>query len=58
MEAEANSFRLPSDWNDLITEEEWAGMSVIEKIEIMKIVAKAEESRRRLQLLSRNPHST
>jgi hypothetical protein len=42
----------------LITEEEWAGMSVIEKIEIMKIVAKAEESRRRLQLLSRNPHST
>ncbi|XP_051220454.1 uncharacterized protein [Lolium perenne] len=57
MEAEANSLRLPSDWNDLITEEERAGMSYLSKSEIMKILAKAEESRRRLQLLSRNPHS-
>jgi hypothetical protein len=47
MEAEANSLRLPSDCNDLITEEERAGMSYLTKSEIMKILAKAEESRRR-----------
>ena len=49
MEAEDNSFRLPSDWNDLITDEEWADMSEYEKGRIMRIVAKEEESLRRLR---------
>ena len=61
MEAEAsNSFRLPSDWNDLIPDEEWADMSEYEKGRIMRIVAKEEESLRRLCSagVSGNPNNT
>jgi hypothetical protein len=40
---------LPPDWNDLISEEEWAGMSEVAKQQILKIVSKEQESRRRLR---------